>query len=182
MKLKFLVIFLALNFNLFSQEITFSDNLKKTAIAKLKSGDSLIYYQCHVDSASLEITTSNGKKINTKKKKITLTEKFVIYKTDSVYQCKYYNSSITSYPNKKFPYLTLKEVANWEFELKEQKQLTHNEILMFAALETKTHAITHYELNINKTCPNEIIIKGKNINEQFIVEGNYILSKSLNLK
>lgn len=180
MNLNFLIAFVLLNLNIFSQQLSFADHYKKTAIAKLQSGDSLIYYQCHVDSASQEITTSNGKKIKTKKKRITLTEKFVIYKTDTVYHCKYYNSSITNYPNKKFPYLTLKEVANWEFELKEQKQLTHTEILMFAALETKTHAITHYELNINKTCPNEIIIKGKNINEQFIVEGNYILSKSLN--
>ncbi|MBA4242036.1 MAG: hypothetical protein C0448_15035 [Sphingobacteriaceae bacterium] len=180
MKLNFLIAFVLLNLNLFSQQINFADHLKKTAVAKLQNGDSLVYYQCHVDSASQEITTSNGKKIKTKKKRITLTEKFVIYKIDTIYHCKYYNSSITNYPNKKFPYLTLKEVANWEFELKEQKQLTHTEILMFAVLEIKTHAITHYELNINKTCPNEIIIKGKHINEQFIVEGNYILSKSLN--
>ncbi len=180
MRFSLVIFFVLLGLNAFSQQVNFAEHLKKTAIAKLQSGDSLIYYQCRVDSASQEITTSNGKKIKTKKKKITITEKFVISRIDTMYQCKYYNSSITNYPNKKFPYLTLKEVDNWEFELKEQKQLTHTELFMVAALETKTHAITHYELNINKTCPNEIIIKGKNINEQFIVEGNYILSKSLN--
>lgn len=164
----------------FSQSVTFPEHLKKTTIAKLQNGDSLVYYQCHVDSASQEITTSNGRKINTKKKRITLTEKFVIYRLDSIYTCKYSNSSITNYPNKKFPYLTLTEVKNWEFELKQTKQLTAQEILMIAALETKTHAIVHYELNINKTCPNQLIIIGKNINEQFLIEGNYLLSKSLN--
>ncbi len=180
MKFILLILLTTFNVNVFSQQINFAEHLKKTAIAKFQSGDSLTYYQCRVDSASPEITTSSGKKIKTKKKKITITEKFVISRIDTIYQCKYYNSSITNYPNKKFPYLTLKEVANWEFELKEQKKLSQTELLMVAALETKTHAITHYELNINKTCPNEIIIKGKNINEQFIIEGSYILSKSLN--
>ena len=66
MKLNFLIAFVLLNLNLFSQQINFADHLKKTAIAKLQSGDSLVYYQCHVDSASQEITTSNGKKIKTK--------------------------------------------------------------------------------------------------------------------
>ncbi len=164
----------------FSQVTVFPEHLKKTNIAKLQKGDSLTYYQCHVDSASQEITTSNGRKINTKKKRITLTEKFVILKKDSIYICKYSNSSITNYPNKKFPYLTLTEVKNWEFEVKQTKQLTVQETLLIAALETKTHAIVHFELNINKTCPNELIIIGKNINEQFIIEGNYLLSKSLN--
>lgn len=157
----------------------FPKHLSNTQIAGLQTGDSLLYYQCHVDSASQEITTSTGQKIKTKKKRITLTEKFVVYKTDSTYTCKYYNSSVTNYPNKKFPYLTLTEAKNWEFELKSYKTLSSDEVFMIAALETKTHAITHYELNINKSCPNELIIKGKSINEQFIVEGGYILSKNL---
>ncbi|MES2762019.1 MAG: hypothetical protein V4677_07430 [Bacteroidota bacterium] len=165
---------------LFSQKTTFPEHLKKTNIAKLQNGDSLTYYQCHVDSASQEITLSNGKKINSKKKRITLTEKFVIHKKDSLFTCKYFNSSITNYPNKKFPYLTLTEVKNWEFELKQTKALTDEEVKLIAALETKTHSIVHYELNINKTCPNELIIIGKNVTEQFIIEGNYLLSKSLN--
>ena len=164
----------------FSQDHTFPEHLKKTNIAKLQNNDSLTYYQCHVDSASQETTLSNGKKIISKKKRITLTEKFVIIKNDSVYICKYSNSSITNYPNKKFPYLTLTEVKNWEFEVKQTKQLSIQEIQMIAALETKTHSIVHFELNINKTCPNELIIIGKNVNEQFIIEGNYLLSKSLN--
>ncbi|MBI3519294.1 MAG: hypothetical protein HY062_08045 [Bacteroidetes bacterium] len=163
-------------------QFAFPKHLNHTQIAKLQSGDSLTYYQCHVDSASQEMITYSGQKINTKKKRITLTEKFVVYKTDTVYSCKYYTSSVTNYPNKKFPYLTLKEAKNWEFELKLQKQLLTKEVQMIAALETKTHAITQYELNVNKTCPNEIIIKGKNSNEQFIIEGNYVLSKHLNIQ
>ena len=179
--MKYLLFIIAFVFcsSLFSQTVIFPEHLKKTNIAKLQSGDSLTYYQCHVDSASQEITLTNGKKINSKKKRITLTEKFVICKKDSVYICKYSNSSITNYPNKKFPYLTLTEVKNWEFEVKQTKQLSIQETLLIAALETKTHSIVHFELNINKTCPNELIIMGKNVGEQFIIEGNYILSKNL---
>ena len=180
MKQLLFIIIVLFKFNLFSQVVIFPEHLKKTQIAKLNSGDSLVYYQCHVDSASQEITTSTGQKIKTKKNKITLTEKFVIHRSESAYTCKYSTSSITNYPNKKFPYLTLTEVKNWEFEVKQTKPLTAQETLLIAALETKTHAIVHFELNINKTCPNELIIIGKNVNEQFIIEGKYLLSKSLN--
>ena len=164
---------------LLSQKVKFPEHLKKTNIAKLQTGDSLVYYPCHVDSALQETTLSNGKKITGKKKRITLTEKFVIHKRDSVYTCHYYNSPITNYPNKKFPYLSLTEVKNWEFELSQIKSLTEKEVKLIAALETKTHSIVHFELNINKTCPNELIIMGKHVNEQFIIEGDYLMSKCL---
>ena len=64
---------------------------------------------------------------------------------------------------------------------RQTKPLTEKEVKLIAALETKTHSIVHFELNINKTCPNELIIMGKQVNEQFIVEGNYLLSKCLGL-
>ncbi len=175
-----LIFFILCNTYLFSQAVTFPQHLKNTQIYHLLNKDSLIYYQCHVDEASQEITTSTGQKITAKKKKITITEKFVINKKDSAYTCKYFTSSVTNYPNKKFPYLTLTEVQNWDFELKKNKPLTEQEVLVIAALETKTHSIIHYELNINKTCPNQIIICSKRDKEQFLVEGNYLLSKILN--
>lgn len=165
-----------------AQAVSFPKHLQKTQIAALKSGDSLVYYQCHVDEASQELTTSTGQKITSKKKRLTITEKFVIHKLDSVYNCKYFTSSVTNYPNKKFPYLTLTEVQNWDFELKNNKTLATQEVLVIAALETKTHSIVHYELNINKTCPNEIIICSKKDKEQFMVEGDYLLSKLLNIQ
>jgi len=156
--------------NVFSQSVSFPEHLKKTEIHQLQNNDSLTYYQCHVDEASQEITTSTGQKITAKKKRITITEKFVIHRKDSTYTCKYFTSSVTNYPNKKFPYLTLTEVQNWDFELKKNKSLSNEEVLVVAALETKTHSIIHYE----------IIICSKKDKEQFLVEGNYLLSKLLN--
>ena len=132
-----LVCLFVLNFGIgISQTISFPEHLKKTTIAKLQSGDSLTYYQCHVDSASQELTTASGQKIKTKKKKITITKKFVVFKNDSLYSCKYYTSSITNYPNKKFPYLTLMEVKNWEFETTGKHVLTFDDVLIMAPLSS----------------------------------------------
>jgi hypothetical protein len=160
-----------------SQSSLFPEHLQKTQIARLQSSDSLVYYQCHVDEASQELTTSSGQKIVSKKRRVTITEKFVIQRKDSVYSCRYYTSPLTNYPNKKFPYLT--EVSSWNFELQRSKTLTTEEVLLAAAMETKTHAIINYDLNINKSCPNEVIICYKKSREQLIVEGDYLLSKLL---
>jgi hypothetical protein len=179
MRLTLLIFFFAYGFLAVSQSSIFPEHLQKTQIARLQSYDSLTYYQCHVDEASQELTTSSGQKITSKKRRVTITEKFVIVKKDSTYSCRYYTSPITNYPNKKFPYLTLKEVANWNFELQNSKTLNREETLLAAAMETKTHAIINYDLNINKSCPNEVIICYKKNREQLIVEGDYLLSKLL---
>ncbi len=180
MKALLVIVFLSSANTLFSQMALFPEHLKKTEIARLQRNDSLVYYQCHIDEATQELITSSGQKFTSKKRKLTITEKFIIYKSDSVYTCKYFNSPVTNYPNKKFPYLTLKEVDNWNFELKKTKTLTSQELLLLAAMEIKTHVIVHYELNINKTCPNEIVIWSKKDKDQYIVEGDYLLSKILN--
>lgn len=170
--------FCFLSFTITAQTV-FPLHLQKTTIAKLQASDSVVYYQCHVDEAVQQITTASGQVIKNKKTKITITEKFVISKKDSIYTCRYFTSSLTNYPNKKFPYLTLKETETWNFEFKKEKQLTTEELQLLAALESKSHAITHYELNVNITCPNEIIISYHKRNEQLLVEGNYLIYKLL---
>jgi len=175
----FLICLVIVSFRVQSQSIAFPKHLAQTIISKLSHLDSLTYYQCHVDTARQTTTLTNGQKIYTEKKKITITEKFVITRKDTTYVCKYYISDITNYPNKKFPYLTLKEVENWNFTIQKQKQLDTKELLLLAALETKTHDIVHYELNINKSCPNELIIAYQKNKSQHIVEGNYLISELL---
>lgn len=180
MRIIYLIVIVCFAISLKAQTVIFPEHLKKTYISKLQNNDSIVYYQCHVDEASQELTTSSGQKISSKKKKLTITEKFLILKQDSIYHCKYFTSGITNYPNKKFPYLTLTEVSNWDFEIQKTKILTNQEVLLVAAMETKTHDIVHYELNINKTCPNQIIVCNKKTREQYLVEGDYLLSKILN--
>lgn len=173
-------VFCLLNFVITAQN-NFPVHLQKTTITKLQSNDSVVYYQCRVDEAAQQITTTGGQIIKNKKTKITITEKFVIHRKDSIYTCRYFVSSLTNYPNKKFPYLTLKETNTWNFEFKKEKQLNTEELQLLAALESKSHAITHYELNVNITCPNEIIIKYQKYCEQLLVEGDYFIYKILAL-
>jgi hypothetical protein len=180
MRVVCLLFFVCTIIKVHAQHILFPGHLKKKYISKLQNNDSIVYYQCHVDEASQELTTSTGQKITSKKRKLTITEKFALYKQDSTYTVKYYASSVTNYPNKKFPYLTLTEVSNWGFELQKTKTLNQQEVLLIAAMETKTHDIVHYELNINKTCPNQIIVCYKKNREQYLVDGDYLLSKILN--
>lgn len=181
LKLYFTLLFLIPHF-FYAQEIIFPEHLKNSYISKLKKSDSIVFYQCHVDTVKQELTTSSGQNITSKNKKITLTEKFVITLIDSVYYCKYYTSSFTDFPNKKFAYLTLKEVKNWNFELNNVKKLTKQELLLIAAFESKTHDIVHYELNVNKSNQNEIIVHYQKEKRQLIVEGNYTISKVLNFQ
>jgi ubiquinone biosynthesis protein Coq4 len=174
-----IIIFICISIYAKSQTVNFPKHLAQTVIANLKGKDSVTYYQCHVDTASQKTTLPNGQQIYSAKKKITVTEKFIITKKDSIYICRYSISDVTNYPNKKFPYLTLKEVETWNFGNNQQKQLSNKEVLLLAALESKTHDIVHYELNINKSCPNEIIIAYQKNKSQYIVEGNYLISELL---
>lgn len=159
--------------------IVLPEHLAKTHIGRLAEGDSMIYYQCHVDEASQELTTSSGQKISTKAKKLTITERFAIHRKGNVYEMTYAVSGVNDFPNKKFAYLTLKEVANWNFEVKASGTLTYQDIILLSSFENKTHDITHYELKINKSCTNEVIIVDKKERVQLMVEGNYLLSKNM---
>ena len=164
---------------LYAQTVSFPAHLAKTNIAKMASGDSIIYYQCHVDQATQELVTSSGQKITSKAKKLTITEKFVVTRQGDTYNVRYYISSFNEYPNKKFAYLTLKEVANWGFELKFSGTLPTEDVQIIAAFEDKTHDVTYYELKVNKSCTNEAVIAYKRERNQLMVEGNYLLSKNI---
>lgn len=164
---------------LHAQSVSFPPHLTKTNIAKMVSGDSIVYYQCHVDQATQELVTSSGQKITSKAKKLTITEKYVVTRSGDTYNIRYYVSSFNDYPNKKFAYLTLKEVANWGFELKFSGSLPAEDVQIIAAFEDKTHEVTYYELKVNKSCTNEAIIAYKKERNQLMVEGNYLLSKNI---
>lgn len=51
-----------------AQTVEFPAHLKKTYISKIQNNDSIVYYQCHVDEASQELTTKSGQKIFSKKR------------------------------------------------------------------------------------------------------------------
>lgn len=168
----------------FAQEdkfFTFPKHLQNTCIAKLKAGDSLTYYQCYVTEAVQELTAPDGSKITGKPQRYTVTEKFKVYNLTGSYKMKYYTSSLTDYPNKKFAYLKLKEKDYWAFKLVKDTLIGEHDVVMFGAMEDKTHDTTEYDFKVTSATPNELIIMGRKVMKQLVVTGNYILRKNLDV-
>ncbi len=181
-KLFIIFCFFFLVFALGAQEtktISFPAHFIKTSIAELKANDSLIYFQCHVEEATQQLITASGEKITGKVQKYTITSKYVVFNNNGNYKLKYFSSSLIEFPNAKFPYLKLMEKKYWNFKLEKDTVLPEHDVLVFAAIENKTHDTNEYDFKINKQNTNEIIINGKKVMKQLIVEGNYIIKKNL---
>ncbi len=179
---KFFYIFFAFNAAfLCAQEsvVKFPEHFLKTQIVNLRNGDSLWYYQCHTDVAAQQFVKENGEIITGSKKPISITEKFFVKNENGKYHLKYYTSTYSNMPNRKFAYLKLIERSYWDFKLAKDIYLNEHDVLMFAAIENKSHETTEYDFPINKYNTNALIITNKKIMKHVIVEGNYLLKKNL---
>jgi hypothetical protein len=162
--------------------VKFPEHLSKTSAANLLSGDSLIYYQCHVDQASQQIVKENGEIITGGKKPISVTEKFILINESGKYRLKYFTSTYTNLPNRKFAYLKLsKEKSYWDFRKVKDVYLNEHDVLMFGAIEQKSHEAIEYDFPVTKYNTNALIIKNKKIMKHVVVEGNYLLKKNLEM-
>lgn len=164
--------------NSFSQ-IKFQETLLKTAVTNLKNGDSLLYYQCHVDEAKTEITTSNGEKITGETKKITITDKFIVYNRDGVYTMKYFTSTFSNFPNRKFTYLKVREKDYWNFKLEKTIELNEHDVQIFAAIEKLAHGTNEFDFIVDKYNTNALIIRNKKTMKHLLIEGNHLIKKNL---
>ncbi len=182
MKLVYIIVFvIAVNFYQAQETIAvkFPEHLLKTSVVSLKPGDSLTYYQCHVDNAATQLVKENGEVISGEKKQISITEKFVLINENGKYHLKYFTSTYSNMPNRKFAYLKLVEKKYWDFKLTKDIYLNEHDVLMFAAIENKSHETTEYDFPINKYNTNALIITNKKVMKHVIVEGNYLLKKNL---
>ena len=162
----------------------FPNHLKNTAIAKLKDGDSLLLYQCQVfPIKEQQVITSSEKKITLQQKKqfVSFTEKIKISFSNSTYQLKYYTSSLSDYPNKKFAYLKLTEKSYWAFKLDKDTILPFADVLLVAAYEKKCLPITEYDFKVVANNSPQMIINGKKISEQYRLKERLILSEVMSV-
>lgn len=159
--------------------VSFPNHLLKTEIVNLRKGDSLTYYQCHVDNAAQQLVKENGEVISGKTKQISITEKFVLINENGKYRLKYFTSTYSNMPNRKFAYLKLVEKKYWDFKKEKDIYLSERDVLMFAAIENKSHEAIEYDFPINKYNTNALIITNKKIMRHVIVEGDYLLKKNL---
>lgn len=182
MKLVSIVILFSLSAFSKAQEsvgFKFPEHLLKTTVVSLKAGDSLTYYQCHVDNAAQQLVKENGEVISGEKKQISITEKFILINENGKYRLKYFTSTYSNMPNRKFAYLKLVEKKYWDFKLVKDTYLNEHDVLMFAAIENKSHEAIEYDFPINKYNTNALIITNKKVMKHVIVEGNYLLKKNL---
>lgn len=159
--------------------LIFPDHLSKTSMAGLKNNDSLIYYQCHVTEASTQLITKGGETISGGMKKITITDKFVVCRKNDVYTLKYFSTVISNFPNRKFSYLKVKEKEYWNFKLEKTVELHEQEVMLFAAIEKKGHPTNEFELVVDNSNHNALIIYNKKTMKHLAIEGNYLLKKNL---
>lgn len=149
-------------------------------LAKLITGDSLIYYQCRVVDANIQVNTGN-QQIESKKQQITITEKFVISLKENTYSIRYYTSGLTTFPNRRFSGLKIREKAYWNFSFRSERYLEGKEVQFLALLQTSGREAIEYDFAITKHTTNQIIIKQKKNFEQLLIKDKLSISEALKL-
>ncbi len=178
MRKLFLISFLVFCFSFYAQ--TDSVTIPNNSILKtLKVGDSLTYYQCHVEEATQQLTTASGQTLTGKQQKYTITEKYVVQKNAEGYSAKYYAATLAVFPNRKFSALKIREKPYWGFKKEKEFALSEKDLKYLVAIEKKGKEAIEYDYAITKYNTNQLIIRnGKNF-KQLVIDGNYILSKLL---
>jgi len=167
-------------FNLAFAQSLFTEKTQNTMLAKLISSDSLIYYQCRVVNADIQVTAGN-QTIESEKQQITITEKFVITLKKNEYWIRYYTSGLTVFPNRKFSGLKIRQKAYWNFSFKEERKLDDREVEFLALLQTTGKETTEYDFALTKHTTNQIIIKQKKNFEQLLIKEKVSISEVLKL-
>jgi len=178
MRNSFLIWFVVSVFGSFSQ----NDSLvipSSSILKNLKDGDSLIYYQCHVEEATQQLSTASGQTLTGKAQKYSITEKFVLKKKEQVFSIVYYTSSLAVFPNRKFSGLKIREKPYWNFKKEKEFVLTDKDLKILLALEKKGKEAIEYDYAITKYNTNQLIIRSAKDFKQLVIDGNYILSKLL---
>ncbi len=129
-------------------------------LAKLTEGDSLVYYQCHVEAAEQELRTASGHTLNSVSKNFSITEKFILYRQNENYRLTHFVSVLTMCPNRRFSGLKFKEKNYWEFLYKESKLLTEKEIKSLEMLENIGKEANEYDFAITTKNRNQLIVLG----------------------
>lgn len=146
-------------------------------LAGLRVGDSLTYYQCHVEEAVQQLSTASGQTLTGKARKYSITEKYVLHRTDTGYVVHYYTSSLNVFPNKKFSTLKIREKPYWDFKRESSAGLNEQDLRVLMALEKKGREAMEYDFAITQYTTNQIIIRQRKNFRQLVIEGNYVISK-----
>jgi len=161
---------------------TESTTISSSSLFKdLSTGDSVTFYQCHVEEAIQQLATASGQTLTGKQQKYSITEKYVLIKEENGYKVSYYTSSLNVFPNKKFSGLKIRERPYWGFQKDKTFQLKENDLKVFLAMERKGREAIEYDYAITRYTTNQVIIKKKKDFKQLVIDGNYVISKLITL-
>jgi hypothetical protein len=162
---------------IFAQETSAPLHNKSTLLFKLANGDSIIYYQCHVEAAEQELRTASGHTLNSAAKNLSITEKFVLRKQNGTYTLTHFVSALTMCPNRRFSGLKFKEKAYWEFFYKESKTLSEKDLLILEGIETIGKEANEYDYAISTKNNNQVIVLSGSQSKQLGLPNGLLLSK-----
>jgi hypothetical protein len=154
-------------------------NTSESSLKELQVGDSILYYQCHVEDVGMQLQTAAGQTLTSNPQKCSITEKMVVVKTSSNYLVRYYNSSLTILPNRKFSGLKIREKSYWNFRLNKEFVLNENQLKILIAIERKGREAIEFDYIVSKYTTNQVIVKQKKNFKQLVIEGDYVLSRLL---
>lgn len=176
---------LAAGIQVFISFLAAGDHLRAGAVNDsdpLKEGDSIVYYQCHVESAEQELRTASGTTLQVVAKNVSITEKFVLRHKNGEFLLQYFVSPYVTCPNRRFSGLKFSEKAYWEFLLKETRHLSPEDLHILRSFETIGKDANEYDLVVSAKNRNQLIlIKGKAVKQVGLPEG-LLLSKLFSVK
>lgn len=143
----------------------------------LQAGDSVVFYQCHVEEAVQQMATVSGQTLTGKQQKYSITEKYVLIREANGYHINYYTSSLNVFPNKKFSGLKIRERPYWAFQRDKSFRLKEEDLKVFLSLERKGREAIEYDFAITRYTTNQIIIKKRKDFKQLVIDGNYVIAK-----
>lgn len=146
-------------------------------LSMIVNGDSVVYYQCHVEEAVQQLSTVSGQTLTGKLQKYTITEKYVVKREAEIFTVNYYSSSLVLFPNRRFSGLKIREKAYWEFKMENTFILSPEGLSALEALENKGREAMEYDYPVTKYTTNQLIIKHRKNFKQLVIDGNYVLSK-----
>lgn len=177
MRVRFYIAFCFLSVQVSAQTPDNSSIPAGSLLKGLKPGDSITFYQCHVEEAIQQLATASGQTLTGKPQKYTITEKYVLLKQDRGFHVNYYTSSLAVFPNKKFSGLKIRERPYWAFKKEKAFDMEDKDLNVFLALERKGREAMEYDYPITRYTTNQIIIKQRKEFKQLVIEGNYVISR-----
>lgn len=150
--------------------------IPKSSLFYNLNNDSLTVYECRVVEAQQTLTTNEGVKLNTAKQKYTITTKYVIKNENNTLDIYMYTAGITSFPNRKFSGLKIREKKYWQFNLETTFKLNEQQLKYFIAAEIKGKEANEYDYAITKHTQYQLIYKRHKNFKQLVYD------EKLNLK